>query len=156
MRANTTELAHRSQPSKDSPIVNSDVPRQSGCIGHDNMVAKVAVVRHMGESHQQAVLTHHGLARSRSAFVHCRRLTHSSAIANIAIGGFTFVLQILWNGRDNCAWENLTILADARAVHDDSIGTNPRAAANLHVFANPCESLNLYIFCDAGIRVNIS
>ena len=32
-----------------------------GSVGHDDMVAKVAVVRHVGESHQQAIPTHYGL-----------------------------------------------------------------------------------------------
>ena len=129
--------------------------RQSGRIGHDDMVAEITVMRHMGEGHQQAVLADHRLTRGRSAFVDRRRLAHCGAVADIAVGGLTFVFQVLWNGRNNSARKDLAVLADAGTVHNGGVGANPSATTNLHVFANPCESLDLHVICDAGIGMDI-
>ena len=79
-------------------ITNNDVACNGGAVGHDDMVANLAIVRHMGVRKHGAVITHGGAGACLSAAVNADKFTDSVPGANTCVGngvGDMFLVLLL-------------------------------------------------------------
>ena len=96
MRADVTILMHRSEPTKDRPVTDMDVPSQRTIIGKYRLVPNNAVMRDMNVSHYPIVVAHSGHPSILdSATIDRAILPDRVSIANNKARGFPGVLLVL-------------------------------------------------------------
>ncbi len=58
--ADADKLMHRAQAAEKRVSVDNDMAGQSRVVGHDHVIADLAVMRHMGANHKQAIVADAG------------------------------------------------------------------------------------------------
>jgi len=128
---------------------------EGGAIGENTIVPYDTVVCDMGVSHDQTVVTHHSTHAIYGSLVDSNTLTNGGVVPNMSGGLFPLVLEVLGNGRDDRAREDLTILPDTSSLHNGNVGAYPSPFAYFHIFADSSERFYHYILSDFGFGVYI-
>ena len=76
MRADLAELVHAGEAAHDHPVAELHVPAERGVVGHHDVVAELAVVRHVRVGHEQVVV-----ADARDALVVRRAAVDGAELA---------------------------------------------------------------------------
>jgi hypothetical protein len=95
--SDAAELVNPDIRTKDGMVVNFDVSGQRGSVGHDDVVAHDAVVRHMALRHEQVVVANaRHAAASAGPPVQCGKLADDVAFADDEFCPLAGVFQVLW------------------------------------------------------------
>src|SRR5690606_42060723 len=70
-------------------------------------------------------------------------------------GFFSFVLEVLRDGRDYCSRKYSAIFTYASSLHNRNVGGDIGAIANFYILVNGSKRVNFYIFPDFSVRVQI-
>jgi len=118
-------------------IVNRDVAGESGCIGHDHLIADHTIMRDVRLRHEKTVVA--DLCNSAAAFcaaMNGNEFANAIATANYCLGFFARKFQILWRQTDRDKRVNVRIIADRGASVDHTVRLNVNAITQLNVVAN--------------------
>src|SRR5688572_22720140 len=112
------KLVDSAHSAKDGPISDGNVTGNLGVIAHNYVVAHDTIMCQVAVSHQQAIFTNDGFFLFLGTPVYGHKLADCGVVANNYKGIFTFIFQILWNGRDYCPGENTAVLTYPGTFHN--------------------------------------
>src|SRR5438445_524474 len=132
MPADPHELVHRREAAEQRKVLDDDMAGQGGVIGHDHMVADLAIMRDMDADHEQAMVAdagHH--AAALGSRVHRHVFADRIVAADAQRGVFAAIFEVLRLQADRGERKDARPLADYRAPLDDDMRHQPDAGAEL-------------------------
>jgi hypothetical protein len=137
VRTDPAELMHRGECADGCMIAHGDVPGESGCIGHYDMVSYDVIVSDMAVGHDEIIAPDNGDPMSaRSAAIEAYKLPKYIVIANLEVGRFTRVFEIL----RICSYRAVAVepasLADARPAMNVDVRVQDTSRANVRMRPN--------------------
>lgn len=148
------ELVDQATATDHGGIIDLDFTGELTSIGHNDSVAKAAIVSNVIVSHNQAILTDHGFALRGSAAVDGDTLAESSTITDISVSFLTLELKILRDGSDHSAGEDGDTIPDTRAGEDGDISIDDAIIADFDILIYGREITYPDIIADLGIWAN--
>ncbi len=130
-------------------------PGEVHAVGDDDVIAQDAVVSEVDISHQQAVGAHGGLLAIRSATVDGHALADGGAITYFSGGVFTGELEVLRDRTDDGTGEDPALFADARAVHQHGVGSDPTAVTDHHIAVHTRKGFHGDVLAELRIGVDV-
>jgi hypothetical protein len=116
---------------------------ERAAIREDHIVSHPAIMRDVGVSHKEAIVSDCGLAgRSRSA-VQCDKLANNNPVANRQRGRLASVLDILGRTSNSCKRIDLAVAADAAATMNDGVCADECAFSDCDIVLNYRERTDL-------------
>src|SRR6516165_870000 len=146
MCADLGELVYGGEAAEDHPVADLDVTAHGDAVGEHGVVADHAVVRDVGERHEQVVAANGGDALVvGGAAVDGAALAEDVAVADDQPGRLAAVFLVLGRIADGSELEDAVVRADrGRAVHDH-VWPDDGARTDLHLWANDAEGTDRHI-----------
>ncbi len=115
-------------------IFNGALTCDLNAVGHDDVVAEGATVRHVAVCHNQAVATDDGLCAIHGAEVDGGAFADDGAVADFNVSDIAGgPLEVLGLHADACLREDFAVFADGGVPFDRTVVVNLGAATNLHI-----------------------
>ena len=157
MGTNTGKLMHPRKATQNDPIPHMHMPRQSGIIGKNGVIADLAVVGNMHIGHHPVVIANPGDPFVlRCTGIKSAKLANSIAIANFQTRGLTGIFFILRLRPQRSKLKNLVIAPNAGMALNHAMRPNARAFTNLNVRANNAVRAHRYRWVHHGTFGNQS
>ena len=118
MATDMAELVHEGASTDDGEVIDYDLSGQLGGIGHDDVIAQLAVVCDVAVRHDEVVVTDDGFAFTEGSAVHGNELTDVAVVPDDGPGLFTVELKVLRDATDGCMREDVTVITDDDVVID--------------------------------------
>src|SRR5262245_40554087 len=135
------------QPTEKSEVADLDVAADRGGLGHDDVVADVAIMRDVAIAHDQAVIADrgdrpaaHGAAMQRCVF------TNDVVVADDELGWLALVGEILRGAAEADERKDGVVLAEFSVALDEDVSDELGVLAELYARADDAAGADL----DAG------
>src|SRR5690606_19264079 len=151
VRTNIHKLLHRYQPGEYYAITDGDMSGKGGAVRKNTIVANDTVVRHVAIGHDEAVGTNFGHATICGTSIDGNTFSDCGVITNNSKGFFSFVLEVLRDGRDYCSRKYSAIFTYASSLHNRNVGGDIGTIANFYILVNGSKRVNFYIFPDFSV-----
>src|ERR1700691_814048 len=155
MAADAHELVHRAQAAEHGVILDADMAGQGRVVGHDDVIADDAVMRHMRADHEQTPVAHLGHhAAAAGAGVHGHLFADDVVAADNQARILALVFQILRLMADGGEREDTPAFAHARPSGDDDMREQLDILAQLGLRTHDAIGTDLDRRGDAGSRLD--
>ena len=118
MAADMAELVHEGATTDDGKVIDYDLSGQLGRIGHDDVIAQLAVVCDVAVRHDEVVVSDDGFAFTEGSAVDGNELTDVAVVPDDGPGLFTVELKVLRDATDGSMREDVTVITDDHIVID--------------------------------------
>ena len=145
------ELVYSQHAAGHHMVLNRHVAGQSGVVGHDNVVAKFAVMRDMDICHEEIIVTHggHSIAAHR-AQMHGDVLPDPVVAAHNKGCLFPIVLQVLWDHPYAGIGEQFVVLPKRGVAVNCDVRDQAGALAYLHFGAHHAQRAYIHSLVKLG------
>lgn len=136
-------------------ITDGNVSRQACRIGHNNMVAEPAIMRHMHVGHQNALGSKRGHAPSLDSSPIDRDIFADDVVmADDDLGGFPFISKVLWRPSNRRKRMHFIPLPDFRPPIDNRMGEEPAPLSDHDMLPHDAERPNFHVLIEVRLRMN--
>lgn len=157
MRADVTELMDADKTAENGVIVDRDMARQRGIVGHDGVVADLTVVGDVDIGHDPIVVTQAGHATVLyRAGVESAVFADRVVVANFQAGRFAGVFLVLRFTTDGVKAEDAIAFSKAGMAFNHAMVADLAIVADLDMRADQAIRTDAYIDTDAGLGVDES
>ena len=148
--ADAAELVYARRAGNVRPIVDADVSRQHGVVGHDHVVAQVTIVGDVGVDHQQAVVADHGgvVGHQRPMDRHVLANGIAGADHDAARPGGN--VDVLGQPAEDRALEHVIVGPQGRSFLEYRVAFQNTARADRHAGFHGGEGTDLDVRADLG------
>ena len=136
-------------------VVDGYLACQFCAVSDDDSITHDGVVSHMHTFHQQVIIADDSSSLGGCAPIDGNILTYLVVITNLCSTLFASELKVLWNGTNDCAWEEYVPITNTGAVEYRHAIHQYVIVAYDNTFIYIAERAYLAILTNNGIWVNV-
>lgn len=133
VHADPAELVEARHRGKDRVVLHHHMPGDAGRVRHDDVVAELAVVRHVGVAEEKIVVADAGRRLRHRAAMDRRVFPEHIVVADLQVSRLPEVFEILRLHPDGRERKELIVPADLRVAFHHHMGVQHAVIPDLHI-----------------------